>query len=238
MGGGGSSGRPTSTGAPGWAGETALAWRSLSRTISPGRTVGGQQLARQGERRAEVEPSRRDVQLVESRGERSRVASLRDAVGGEEPERVVRAWRAPAPAGPRRAAAPIRGDPPTTAPLLGELSTISTSALGAWPGTPRSGRVGTGGGEHQHDDQQRAHQEQQQVLQLETALVLAGGGDQVAHRGKDDGRRLAPGQQVEEDGNRRRGQPEQHPGMEEPDHPARGSGASASRSTCRTGCPS
>jgi hypothetical protein len=34
------------------------------------------------------------------------------------------------------------GLPSTTAPLLGELSTISTKALGAWPGTPLSGTVG------------------------------------------------------------------------------------------------
>ena len=37
LGGGGSPGRPTSSGPPGSAGETALAWRSDSSTISPGR---------------------------------------------------------------------------------------------------------------------------------------------------------------------------------------------------------
>jgi hypothetical protein len=35
-----------------------------------------------------------------------------------------------------------RGAPFTTAPLLALLSTITTSALGAWPGAPRAGTVG------------------------------------------------------------------------------------------------
>ena len=111
------------------------------------------------------------------------------------------------------------------------MSTISTSALGACPGTPRSGSVGPGRRQHEGDHQEGAHQQQQQVLELEPALMLAGGRDEIANRGEDDGRRLAPGQQMEQDGNPGGRQPEQRPGVEEADHPVRGSGARASRST-------
>ena len=82
-----------------------------------------------------------------------------------------------------------------------------------------------GGGEHQRHDEQRPQQQQQQVLQLEPALVLPGGGDEIADRGKDDGGRLAPGQQVQEDRDGRRGEPDQHPRVKEADHAARGDGA-------------
>ena len=74
-------------------------------------------------------------------------------------------------------------------------------------------------------------QQEQQVLQLEPALVLARGGDEVANRREHDGRRLAAGQQVEQDGNRRGCEPDQRPRVEKADHAARGDGASASRST-------
>ena len=69
------------------------------------------------------------------------------------------------------------------------------------------------------------------MLQLEPALVLAGGGDEVADRREDHRRRLAPGQEVEEDGDRGGDQPDQRPGMEKADHAARGDEASDSRRT-------
>jgi hypothetical protein len=69
------------------------------------------------------------------------------------------------------------------------------------------------------------------VLQLEAALVLAGGGDEVADRREHDGRRLSAGQQMEEDGDRRGCEPGKRPRVKKSDHAARGDGASASRST-------
>jgi hypothetical protein len=51
--------------------------------------------------------------------------------------------------------------------------------------------------EHQSHDQQCPEQQQQPVLQLEPSLVLARGTDEIAYGGKNDGRRFAPGEQVE-----------------------------------------
>ena len=74
--------------------------------------------------------------------------------------------------------------------------------------------------------QQGANQQQEQVLELEPPLVLAGGGDQIAHRGKDDRGRLAAGEQVEQDRDRRGQQASQRPGVKKADHPERVAGAS------------
>ena len=74
-------------------------------------------------------------------------------------------------------------------------------------------------------------QEEEQVLQLEAALVLACGGDEVADRRKHDRGRLSPRQEVQRDGNARGDQPDQGPGMEQADHDDRARGARASRST-------
>jgi hypothetical protein len=99
------------------------------------------------------------------------------------------------------------------------------------PGNAAERQRRPGSGEHEGDHQQRPHHQQQQVLQLESALVLAGGRDEIADSGEDDGRRLAAGQQVEQQGNPGGQQPQQGPGMEEADHPPGESGARASRST-------
>ena len=88
-----------------------------------------------------------------------------------------------------------------------------------------------GGRQDQRDDEQRAQQQQQQVLQLEPALMLPGGGDEVADRGEHDGRRLAAGQQMEQERNRRGDESGQRPGVKEADHAVLDEGASASRST-------
>ena len=89
--------------------------------------------------------------------------------------------------------------PPTIAALLRLLSTTSTSALGACPVTPGAAHGRAGGREHECHDEQRAEEEQQPVADAEPALVLAGGIEQVAHRGEDDGRRLAPLDQVQQE---------------------------------------
>jgi hypothetical protein len=90
---------------------------------------------------------------------------------------------------------------------------------------------GTGSREHQENDQQRPSRKKQQVLQLEPALVLLGRRDEVTDGGEDDGRGLAPGQQMKQDGDRGADQADQCPRVEETDHREPGSAASASRNT-------
>ena len=62
-----------------------------------------------------------------------------------------------------------------------------------------------------------------------------GGGDEVADRREHDGRRLAAGQQMEEDGNRRGREPDQRPRVKKTDHAARGDGARPRGSTMPKG---
>ena len=76
-----------------------------------------------------------------------------------------------------RAAARSRsstGVPPVTAPLLGELSRISTSDAGACPASPSRATVGPAAAKTRAKHQQRANEEEEPVLQLEPALVVAG----------------------------------------------------------------
>src|SRR4030095_8594852 len=88
---------------------------------------------------------------------------------------------------------------------------------------------------HERHDQQRAQQEQEQMLQLEPALMLLGGGDEVPHRRKGDRRRLAPRQQVEQDRDGRGDQAVQRPWVKKAHHAVRQDEASESRSTTPKG---
>ena len=99
--------------------------------------------------------------------------------------------------------------------------------------TERHGR--SGGSEHQGYDQQCPEQQQQPVLKLEPSLVLACCGEEIADRGKNDGRGLAPGQQVEKDWDCRSSQTGQHPRVKKSNHAEREGGVRASRSTTPKG---
>ncbi len=103
------------------------------------------------------------------------------------------------------------------------------------PGHPAPGQRRPGGGEHQDDDQERAQDQQENVLELEPALVLAGGGHEVADGGKGHRRRLAAGEEVQQHGDRRGHEAGERPRMEKADHAERDDGASASRSTTPNG---
>jgi hypothetical protein len=65
--------------------------------------------------------------------------------------------------------------------------------------------------------------------------MLLRGRDEVAYRRKDHRGRLTPGQEMEEDGNRRSNQPDEDPRMEKTNHAERDGGVSASRSTTPNG---
>ena len=222
-------GPPTSSGADGCAGESGSGLEIGQQHDLAGTALRREHLARQRERVAQIEPPGRDREATSSSSvARSPRWGMPSAVISQSASSGV------ARASTARAAATScaqRGEPPTTAPLLGELSTISTSALGAWPGTPLSGSRRAGGGEHDRDHEQRSEQQEQPVLELEPALMLPGGGDEIADRGEDDGRGLSAGQQVEQDGDGGRGQSSQHPRVEKSNHAGRGRGVRAWRRT-------
>jgi hypothetical protein len=141
LGGGWSLGRPTTSGGLGRAGVTADACRSVSSTMvpdrdsvantSPAAVIAAPRSSRRGDSwsvrtcsaRARLSPRWATPSAVTSQTASSGVARASTS------RAAARSWAS-------------RGAPPTTAPLLGELSTISTSAAGACPGTPRSGSVG------------------------------------------------------------------------------------------------
>ena len=108
---------------------------------------------------------------------------------------------------------------------------ISTSALGTCPGTPRSGTVGPAAAITSAAISSVLKQQQQPVLQLQPALVLPGGADEIAHSRKDHGGRFTPCQQMQENGDGGRNKPGQHPRMQKTDHAEREGGVKASRST-------
>ena len=194
----------------------------------PGPRLGPEDVAGERQRRAEIEPLRRDLERVELRLDRRRVAALRHGVGGQEPERVVRRGACDhRPRGGPELRQPRRA-PDDRAAAGGVVHDQHQRARGV-AGHAAHRRHRPRRREHQRDDQQRAHQQEQQVLELEPALVLARGRDQVTDRGEDHGGGLAAREQVEQNRDPCRCEPGQDPGVEEADHPARASDARACR---------
>ena len=208
LGGGALSGRPTSSGAAGSAGERALAWRSVRRTISPGRgsdsrtspasAIAAPSSSRRGETvrppssalRASRSPRRGTPSAAISQSASSGVARARTSRPARDQLRQLRR-----PAGHGAAAGRIVHD--------------QHQRAGCVAGHAAQRNRRTGGGQHQRGDQQRPQQQQQPVLQLQPPLVLLGRGYQIADSRKDDGGRLTPCQQVQEnrDGGRERARP-------------------------------
>jgi hypothetical protein len=198
-----------------------------------GARISGQHLLRQPERRAEVHPGGRRAEGIEHGAERPGLAPARDPVGGDEPEAV-------------RGGGPVQGRARRLAERLDHLAPVRHDAGGervVEHQRERGGRVGAGRarrqrragrGEDEGEGEQRAHREQQPVPQAQAPLVLAGGVEQVAHRGERHGGRLPPGQEMEQERQGREGECGEHPRLEKADH-ARLGRTSAARSASPKG---
>ncbi len=192
--------------------------------------LGGEDLAREPEGVAQVEPPGGHGERAHLIQQRLPVAPARNAVRGQQPERVLRR-RPPEHLPGRRLqlGQPRRSRHHHSAARRIVHHQHQRAGRVAGHPAPRQGRPGRG--EHEGDDQKSAEEQKEEVLELEPALVLAGRRDEVADRREDDGGRLPASQQVEQNGNRGGGESRQRPRVQKTDHAARDDGASASRST-------
>jgi len=118
-----------------------------------------------------------------------------------------------------------RGVPATTAPLLGELSTTSTSAPRRVARHPVRGSIGPAAASTSAAISRVRREAGADAASFSRRWCVAGGGDEIPYRREDDGRRLAPGQgEWSSRGIAGRDEAGQHPRMEEADHAARGDG--------------
>src|ERR687896_1720395 len=103
------------------------------------------------------------------------------------------------------------------------------------PWNPADRNRWPGGCEHNQHDEQRTEEQEQPVLKLQPTLMFPRRGDEITNRREHDRGWLAPGQQMEENGDCRGCQPGQHPRMKKTDHAGREGGVSASRRTIPNG---
>ena len=151
--------------------ETALACRSVSSAISPGRDSVASTSPARPSAAPEIEPAGRDRQrghLIEQRLPVARAAERRRRRAARARRR---AWRGRAPAGRRLQLRQPRR-PRDDDAAAGRVVDHQHERARRVPGDAASRQRRSGRGEHERDDEQRAEQQQQQVLQLEPALML------------------------------------------------------------------